>query len=332
MSPSTRQSGSVDSRGIWVALLIAVALVVLVSWTACEQRRLELLHSMLSRLQESSAVVTLDIEPVGKIRMFLNPDDKVITRMMLFWGRFEPKETDWFVRLIEPGDTIVDVGANVGYYTLIGAKLVGEKGRVFAFEPDPESFALLERNVRMNGLTNVVLERKAVSSEAGSIRLYLAAANKGDHRIYQPTDEERAYVEVEAVTLDDYFADDSGRIDFTKIDTQGAEVVILRGMEKTLRENPELQMAVEYWPWGLSDFGFEDEQLVGIVNAAGFRIFDLAGNAASALRETDLADLRSRYTKKNKIHSNLLLFPGSTSNESLKDYGKVRLLSEQERR
>jgi FkbM family methyltransferase len=272
--------------------------------------------------------VTLDIEPVGKIRMFLNPDDKVITTMMLFWGHFEPKETDWFVRLVEPGDTIVDVGANVGYYTLIGAKLVGEKGRVFAFEPDPVSFALLERNVRLNGLTNVVLERKAVSSEAGSIRLYLAAGNKGDHRIYQPSQEERAYVEVEAVTFDGYFADDSRGIDFTKIDTQGAEVVILRGMENTLRENPELQMAVEYWPWGLSDFGFQDEQLLGLVNAAGFRIFDLAGKAGTALRETDLEDLRSRYTKKNKRHSNLLLFPGATSDDSLKAYGSVRLRSE----
>lgn len=328
MNRAQRENGSVGSRGILGLLLIAVGVAALVFFVAGERRRLELLHSVLSHLQESSAVVTLDIEPVGKIRMFLNPDDSVITKMVLFWRAFEPKETAWFGRIVKPGDTVVDIGANVGHYTLIGSKLVGEKGRVFAFEPDPVSFALLERNVRLNGLTNVVLEQKAVSSEPGSIRLYIAADNKGDHRIYQPTGEGRQYVDVEAVTLDDYFAEDSRGIDFVKIDTQGAEVVILRGMKRILRDSRELHMAVEYWPWGLSDFGFEDDQLLAIVRGAGFRIFDLAGRPSTALRETNLADLRSRYTSRNKLHSNLLLFPRSTPDDRLRAHGKVQLLSE----
>ena len=101
------------------------------------------------------------------IKMYLDPTDKVITPTMLVLGNWEPSETSWFLRVVKPGDTFVDVGANAGYYTIIGSRLVGEKGKVYAFEPEPAMFALLEKNVRLNGLTNVVLERKALSNKQG---------------------------------------------------------------------------------------------------------------------------------------------------------------------
>ena len=173
-----------------------------------------------------------------------------------------------------------------------------------------------------------MLEQKAVSSEPGTIRLYLAAENKGDHRIYQPSNEDREYVEVEAIALDDDFADDLSGIDFVKVDTQGAEVLILRGMKQILGEARELRMAVEYWPWGLADFGFTEDQLLEIATEAGFRMFDLTRNPALPIRETDPADLHARYTKRSRAHSNLLLLPRSTPDDWLKAQGKVRLLSE----
>ena len=121
--------------------------------------------------------------------------------------------------------TVLDVGCGKGYFSLAIARMVGPTGRVIAFEPDPESFALLQKNVAANGYANVVLEQKALSNEPGSLKLYLAEENLGDHRIYPVG--EREFVEVEAVTLDDYLAEKGGRVDFIKVDTQGAEGVIL---------------------------------------------------------------------------------------------------------
>ena len=117
---------------------------------------------------------------------------------------------------VKPGEVVIDIGANVGYYTLIAARLVGETGRVYAFEPDPTNFAILDKNVRLNGFRNVVLEQKAVSNEPGSIELFLHEGAAGDHRIYQFFQDQGA-VEVEAVALDDYFEDVNGKIDFEKL-------------------------------------------------------------------------------------------------------------------
>ena len=176
----------------------------------------------------------LKIGEVPGLKMYLDPTDQIITPTILAIGSWERDETYWFLRTVKPGDTIVDVGANAGYYTVIGSKLVGDKGKVYAFEPEPASFELLQKNVRLNGLTNVVLERKALSNRKGTLKIFIADANKGDHRIYQPEGESRPSVDVETVRMDEYFRDNTRRIDFIKIDTQGAEGVILEGMKGLL--------------------------------------------------------------------------------------------------
>lgn len=323
------ESARGSDRGRWLlpaaaGVLLAGLLVALL--VAAPERSLRREHDLLMRMRQRAAVATLEIEPVGEIRMFLNPDDRVITPSVIFYGEWEPKETLWFTRCVKPGDTVVDVGANVGHYTLLAAKLVGEQGRVFAFEPDPVSFALLERNVRLNGLRNVVLERKAVSNAPGRLLLYVAAENKGDHRIYQPSDEERESVEVEAVTLDDYFAGDPRGVDFVKIDTQGAEVVILEGMQRMLRENRDLHLAVEYWPWGLADFGTRAERLLELLH--GFRYFNLAGPAAGPLREIDAPRLLERYSVQDRSHTNILAVRGAKGIAELQSHGVLFLKPE----
>jgi FkbM family methyltransferase len=223
---------------------------------------------------------------------------------------WEPNETHWFVNSLRRGDTVLDIGANVGYYTVIAAKLVGESGRVYAFDPDPSSFSLLKRNVRLNGLQNVVLEQKAVSNESGSIRLYLADENKGDHRIFE-TSEARQFVEVEAVTLDEYFEDYAGRIDFVKIDTQGAEAAIVEGMRGLLEKNPEVVMAVEFDPSALDAFGYEAAAFLDGLGNSGFRFYDLGEwSMVGPLKKVAAAALLRRFTVENEQFTNLLLTRG----------------------
>lgn len=250
--------------------------------------------------------VVLSIPGVGEIPMLLDPNDRIVTREIRKHGIWEPTETHWFVRSLREGDVVVDVGANVGYYTLIAGRLVGERGRVFAFEPEPEAFSWLQRNVRLNGLENVVLEQKAVSNEAGSLRLYLAERNRGDHRIFQLEGEERPYVDVEAVTLDDYFGDRVSDVDFVKIDTQGAEMVILQGMEGILAQSEDLVLAVEYWPKGLHEFGFEPFAMLDLLESHGFRFFDLNMPRNQPLPPVDRAKLQESYRIRNKLFTNLL--------------------------
>src|SRR5438094_750470 len=104
--------------------------------------------------------------------------------------------------LVHPGDVAVDVGANIGYHTLIFARAVGERGRVFAYEPDPDNFRLLRRNVELNGYRNVRPFQAAVSDRSGTLTLYLSRDNPADHRAYLPADEARDGIAIDSYRLD----------------------------------------------------------------------------------------------------------------------------------
>lgn len=207
-------------------------------------------------------------------RMFLHPRDAVITPSLATFGVFEPFESAIMRKYIKKGDSVLDIGANIGYYTLIFAQLVGSAGRVFAFEPDPENFALLQKNIEMNGYNNVTLVHKAVASTAGIIRLYICANNKGNHRIHDANDG-RASIKVEAVRLDDFFKDYDGRIDFIKMDIEGAEMEVISGASSLLQRNQNLKIATEFCPLWLRIFGIKPEEYLDLLKKHGFRLYNI---------------------------------------------------------
>ena len=190
----------------------------------------------------------------------------------------------------------------IGYYTVIGSQAVGPGGRVFAFEPDPTSFGFMKKSVLANKYENVVIEMKALSDKPGTLKLYLSEENRGDHRIYQTGD--RDFIEVESVTLDTYLEAHPGRVDFIKIDTQGAEVVILEGMHETLGSNPKLKLAIEFWPHGLDEFGFTATRLLDILEEHGFELSEI-GEQEGQVYKTSRAELLKKYTLENKLFTNI---------------------------
>lgn len=200
--------------------------------------------------------------------------DRYISPALLATGVFEPFETELVLDELRPGDTALDVGANVGYYTLLFARRVGPRGRVFAFEPDPANFALLRQNVEFNGYHNVVLSRFAVSDQCGPARLFLSGSNTGDHRVYDPADG-RATVGIEAVSLDHFFADYTGPVHLVKMDIQGAECAALAGMRGLLGRQARLKVVAEFWPQGLRDAGASAARYLGLLLELGFRTFEI---------------------------------------------------------
>ena len=128
---------------------------------------------------------------------------------------------------LTPGDTVIDIGANIGCFALFAATRVGPTGRVIACEPDPETCERLERNVQLSGLSDIVkVERVAVAAQRGPVTLY-ASENALFSSIYEKVDTRTATgipLEVEAVTLADLFdRHDVKRCDYLKLDCEGAE-------------------------------------------------------------------------------------------------------------
>jgi FkbM family methyltransferase len=168
-----------------------------------------------------SAALEPGVIDVHGSRLRLDPDDS------LFLGShdYEPYASKLVMGLLRPGDVAVDVGAMIGYYTVILAKHVEPHGRVYAFEPDPDNFALLESNVDLNGYANVTCRQAVVGAEAGRTKLWRAPTNRGDHHAFETPGREPVGVDV--VALDDVV---DGPVDLVKIDVQGYESFVLAGM------------------------------------------------------------------------------------------------------
>lgn len=208
-------------------------------------------------------------------KLFLDSADMGVARnLLLSRGKWEEAETHLFSSLVKEGMTVVDIGANIGYYTLLAARLVGPQGKVYAFEPSQENFALLSRNVEANGYKNVVLVPKAVCERSGTARLRLDRESSGNHSL-SGIRGEGASAEVETVSLDDFFSSVHERIDVIKIDAEGAEVAILQGMLATLARNPDLVLFTEFFPRAIQAFGYQPEEYVRHLASFGFRIYPI---------------------------------------------------------
>jgi len=213
----------------------------------------------------------------GQKMYFYTNDKHGMTAQLFMGGHYEKYETNLFKRVVGEGMTVVDLGANIGYYTLLAAKLVGRKGKVFAFEPGPDNFSLLLKNIEANGYDNVIPVQKAVLNKTGTTKLFLCRINKGDHRIYDSHDGREA-VTVDATTLDAFFENaqyHQCHIDVIKMDIQGAEMAALQGMTETVLKNDNLKIITEFWPEVLPKFGFSPLEFLNKLTEYGFTIYNI---------------------------------------------------------
>jgi FkbM family methyltransferase len=234
--------------------------------------------------------------------MYYDANDKIITQSLLRYGSWEGTETRKFKSILRRDMTVLDLGANIGWYTLIACRKVGEKGKVFAFEPDPTNCFLLRKNVKINNYSNVVVEQKAVLDESRRVNLFLDQDNRGDHRIFDSSDG-RSWITVDGVSLDDYFRDERKQIDVIKMDIQGAEMLALLGMDKLIRSNDELMIFLEFSPFLMERTGFSPEVFLSKLKSYGFKtsiVNDKKGKIDLADHEKILKPLISEARRTNK--------------------------------
>jgi FkbM family methyltransferase len=203
-------------------------------------------------------------------KMYIDGRDMGVASFLISKGVHEKYETKLFKDLIKPGMTVVDIGANIGYYTLIAAKLVGSKGKVYAFEPEPNNYRLLIKNIEENCYNNVIPIQKAVSNKPGKTKLFTSKTVFSSLSFSENNvPEKKEFVMVETITLDEFL--ENSNIDFIKMDTEGAEGLIVEGAEKVLKNN-DLKIAMEFWPYGLKNLGTDPLKLLHKFQDYGFKI------------------------------------------------------------
>jgi len=173
-----------------------------------------------------------------------------------------------------PGDIVMDVGAHVGFFTLRAAKMVGKEGLVVAVEPEPHNFSLLVKNIRLNKLRNVVAVRCALSDREGTTKLHLCGSYSVCHTM-RPELFDYDYIgilEVPTTTMDNLVRRlGLDRLDFVKMDVEGAELLVLKGGLETLRHfGPELAIAAYH----------DDElraEVAGLLRGLGYEVEEVEG-------------------------------------------------------
>jgi FkbM family methyltransferase len=172
------------------------------------------------------------------------------------------------------GGHIIDVGANVGYCSVLFAGIADAGRKVYAFEPEPFNFAMFENVLRERALGNrVVATRAAVGADDGTLRLWLNPRHHGDHRIATAALEGET-VEVPVIALDTFVeSQDIGPVRFIKIDVQGYEPAVCEGMKRTLAANPDGVVSLEYMPEALRAQGHHPARLIESFEARGYRTY-----------------------------------------------------------
>jgi len=189
-------------------------------------------------------------------------------------GVYERYESEIFRSKVKFGMAIIDIGANLGYYTAIASKLTGDKGLVVAFEPEPNFFKLLSRNIGRNNLKNVACFELAIAEKNGLTNLYLSNENKGHNSIIR-SEELKTSVQVKTTTLDNFLDFQKiAKVDIIKMDIEGAEILALEGMKNTLIKHLPL-LFLEFSPHSITKINRNPIDLLSILRGIGYSIFEI---------------------------------------------------------
>lgn len=191
---------------------------------------------------------------------------------------YEPEVSLMLMRVLQEGDGVIDVGANVGFFTVLAAQLVGKTGRVYAFEPEQENFSCLARNIALNQLSNVVTYQAAVGDRLGTVELFINSDNDGGHALWNPgahsfnqlSRERVVTCVVEMVTLDSVLAGVSVPIKVAKIDAEGYEQHVLHGALELITQHRVPFVLAEVNRLALQQSGGSERALFQLMRHLGY--------------------------------------------------------------
>ena len=212
-------------------------------------------------------------------KIYVDTRDMSLAPHILMGGHWEPWITKVFIDLVRPGMSVVDIGANVGWYSLLAGAAIGPSGHLTSFEANPRLADLLHRSLAVNGLLDdSVVEPKAVYSETKMLDFKIYDRFMGGSGLFASeggADHFRDHVtaiQVQAVALDDYFKPGS-KVDFIKIDAEGAEPFILQGARRVLSDNRKIVIMMEFSSGSIASSYGSIEKFHADMSALGFSIW-----------------------------------------------------------
>lgn len=215
--------------------------------------------------------------------------------LMLFFKRpYEENEREFVYKFLKNGMTFFDVGANQGIYTLLAGKQVGTNGRVFSFEPVPSQLKKLKRNLKINRIYNTITESLAVGAENGKANMYVCLdGDEALSSLRKPTEDvksKKSVIQVPVITIDEYVKKNKiSNIDFVKIDVEGGELNVLKGMVETLKTIRPIFMC-EVQDKRTAQWGYSASEICDFLESRDYSWF-----IANLYGELEPAELKNKH-------------------------------------
>jgi FkbM family methyltransferase len=243
--------------------------------------------------------------PVSPNRhLYVRAEDGGVGHQWIMYRRYEPFETQIVLSTMKPGMVVYNIGANIGYYTLLTSDSVGKSGQIVAFEPAASNLELLNRTIAENGLTNVRVMPVAVGATDGVATLAFSASNSGDHQVVSHGRGDRATTDVPLRSVDSLIAEGFPLPDAIIMDVQGSELDVLRGMEQLLRDPTLKTIFTEYWPGGLNArYQNGAKKFIERLEGAGFafELIDEKRKQRTPISKEDLLKSRPQHEELNLL-------------------------------
>jgi len=216
---------------------------------------------------------------IGKYFLYLNPNDPVVSGA-IFFNVYEKSESKFLKTICFEGMNVLDIGANIGFYTAIFSQFAKEKGVVVAIEPDEESYKYLSQSINSFTYKNVLSFKVAASDTKQKLPLYISKENRGDNRLYS-IDQERNSIMVNCLTVDELLiTNEIKNLDLIKIDVQGYEPKVLKGMRDIVNSSKTLILLSEFWPKGILQAGENPKEFLIMLRKMEFELFELKKNGS----------------------------------------------------
>ena len=285
-------------------LFLVVIVLVITVWS--DRGRLE----FFTRLDE------VVVSTANGKKLVVKLHDGVIGNLLVRGKEWEPNVTTVLARIVKPGDIVLDLGSNYGYHTIDLAKIVGDTGKIYAFEANPLTYTLLQNNLDLNRIKNVVTFNYAAYSANSTVSfksLYKTDDDNLGHS-HIVTSAGAGTISIPAVRLDDVLNDVS-QINVIKMDIEGAELPAVYGAKRLITNSPNLTIVAEWYPEMLSKHG-DIQEFINFFRKQGYKFAVLEN---TSLREIDDAYLLQAKLVEVVISKNLATVIQSINQKSAEE-------------
>ena len=257
------------------------------------------LGSLLNKLPRESWLSRFPHFIERRFLLITLPNPIIFDEQIIYWnrrayvyaaayslGKFERDTRILFENILHPGMQVIDLGAYIGYFSLVAAKCVGKTGKIYAFEPDPTNYDLLAKNIHANKYENIIVpSQKAVSNQSGAYPLFLSDKDGTGSSLFGAPAVGKNKVVVDTISLDKYLEIQGWPpIHLIKMDVEGAEKAALDGMKQLALRNPGLKLIMEFSLPNQVAAGVKPEVLFSTLVGLGFHIFSVIEEGQHPLR------------------------------------------------